>query len=233
MKYAIISDIHSNLEALTKTLGIIDESGVDEIVCLGDIVGYGANPNECVALVQKRCSKIVIGNHDVAAIDPSVAEDFNPIAKKAVIWTSQELSDASKQFLSALPYQIKAEPALFVHSSPQEPEAWNYIINAEDAIAALRYCNEKICFIGHTHVPGIFSKRGRAKFITTDEQFLVNVGSVGQPRDGNPMLAFGIFDTEQWSYEQMRSDYEIQLASDKIFKAGLPEELGYRLMYGV
>ena len=112
------------------------------------------------------------------------------------------------------------------------PEAWDYIIDAGDAHMAFGYFEEKICFIGHTHVPGIFSARGRAKNITRDEQFIVNVGSIGQPRDGNPMLAFGIFDTATWEYELIRAEYDMQTAVDKIFAAGLPQELGYRLMYG-
>lgn len=233
MKYAIISDIHSNLEGLEKALEIIDQKGVDEIICLGDIVGYGANPNECVATVNSRCTKVVLGNHDAAALNPEVAHDFNPIAKKAVIWTANALTEESNAFLSSLEYEIAIENIRFVHSSPRNPEAWDYVLDNDDAADAIRFFEEKICFIGHTHVPGIFCKRGRAKNVNPDEQFLVNVGSVGQPRDGNPMLAFGIFDTTAWSYELVRSEYDIDTASNKIFDAGLPEELGYRLMYGM
>jgi len=233
MKYAIISDIHSNLEALQRALSIIDEKKIDEIICLGDVVGYGANPNECVDIVRKRCSTVVLGNHDAAALDVSQAHDFNAIAKKAVVWTSQQLTDESKVFLSSLPMVARKEQILFVHSSPNTPEAWDYIIDNDDASSAIRYFEEKICFIGHTHVPGIFTSHGRAKNITPDDQYLINVGSVGQPRDGNPKLAFGIFDSSTWEYELIRSQYDIQAAAEKIYAAKLPEELGNRLMYGM
>jgi predicted phosphodiesterase len=232
MKYAIISDIHSNLEALEKALSIIDGRYVDEIVCLGDIVGYGANPNECVDIVRSRCSTVVLGNHDAAALDTSQAHDFNAIARKAVLWTSGALHETSRNFLSSAPITVSKEELLFVHSSPHMPEEWDYIIDVNDAQSAFSHFNEKICFIGHTHVPGIFSHRGRAKAVSREEQYIVNVGSIGQPRDGNPMLAFGIFDTDTWEYELLRSEYDIQTAVDKIFAAGLPQELGYRLMYG-
>ncbi|MCK9408854.1 MAG: metallophosphoesterase family protein [Bacteriovoracaceae bacterium] len=233
MKYAIISDIHSNLEALQKALSIIDEKKVDEIICLGDVVGYGANPNECVDLVRSRCSLTVLGNHDAAALDTSQAHDFNAIARNAVVWTAEHLTEESKVFLTSLPMVERRENILFVHSSPNSPEAWDYIIDSDDAVYAIRHFDEQICFIGHTHVPGIFSRGGRAKSIIREEKFIVNVGSVGQPRDGNPMLAFGIFDTSAWEYELVRSEYDIQAAAEKIYEAKLPEELGNRLMYGM
>jgi predicted phosphodiesterase len=232
MNFAIISDIHSNLEALQKALSIIDEKKCDEIICLGDVVGYGADPNECTAIVRERCSAIVMGNHDAAALNPLLAHDFNAIARKAVVWTADQLTEESKAFLSVLPLVSVKEDILFVHSSPDKPEAWDYIIDADDAESAMLHFDEKICFIGHTHVPGIFSGRGRAKSVSRDDRYIVNVGSIGQPRDGNPMLSFGIFDSESWEYELIRSEYNIQGAVDKIFNAGLPKELGYRLQFG-
>lgn len=232
MTYAIISDIHSNLEALQKALSIIDGRNVDEIICLGDVVGYGANPNECAAIVRERCAAVVLGNHDAAALDVSLAHDFNAIARRAVEWTGKTLTDDHKAWLSSLPLVHRAEDLLFVHASPHLPGDWDYITDAHDAMNAVDYFTEKICFIGHTHVPGIFSGRGRAKSVSRDDRHIVNVGSIGQPRDGNPMLSFGIFDSESWEYELIRSDYDIQSAVDKIFQAGLPKELGYRLQFG-
>jgi|SRR5208283_462710 len=233
MKYAIISDIHANLEALKKAMTIIEGKHVDEIICLGDVVGYGANPNECVDIVGRSCSAVVLGNHDEAALNPAGPHDFNPIAQKAIEWTAQQLTEASRSFLLSRPMYVKKENIRLVHSSPRSPELWDYVINAEDAVEAIHHFEEKICFIGHTHVPGIFSSHGRAKSISTAEQHLVNVGSVGQPRDGNPMLAFGVFDSTAWEYELIRSTYDIQGAAEKILNAGLPRELGYRLMYGM
>jgi len=233
MKYAVISDIHANLEALTKAVSIIDGKQVDEIICLGDVVGYGANPNECVDIVRRRCSTVVLGNHDEAALDPAGPHQFNPIAQKAIEWTAAQLTDESSEFLSSRQMVEKKENIFLVHSSPHSPELWDYIVNADDAADAIQYFDEMICFIGHTHVPGIFSAAGRSRSIGRSERHLVNVGSVGQPRDGNPMLAFGIFDSDAWEYELIRSEYNIQLASEKILRAGLPQELGYRLMYGM
>lgn len=233
MTYAVISDIHSNLEALQQAMSIIDERKVGEIICLGDVVGYGSNPNECVDIIRARCSAVVLGNHDAAALDPSLAHDFNPIAKRAVTWTAEHLTVQSREFLSSLPLIERRENLLFVHSSPDKPGDWDYILDGDDAFSALRHVEEKICFIGHTHIPGIFSQRGRAKSITTDEKYLVNVGSIGQPRDGNPMLSFGVFDPTSWEYELIRSEYDILQAAEKIYRAKLPEELGNRLMYGM
>ncbi|HTX19314.1 MAG TPA: metallophosphoesterase family protein [Bacteroidota bacterium] len=233
MKLAIISDIHGNLEGLMKALSIIDERRVDEIVCLGDVVGYGANPNECLDLVRKRCSVVIKGNHDEAALDPQGPHDFNPIAQRAIDWTGRTLSAANKVYLGERPMVWRSEGILFVHASPRMPELWNYIVSTDDALDALRAFEERICFIGHTHLPGIFSLAGRSRSVAKEERFLVNVGSVGQPRDGNPMLAFGIFDSDAWSYELVRSEYDIHKATEKIIAAGLPEELGYRLMYGM
>jgi predicted phosphodiesterase len=232
MKYAIISDIHSNLEALQKALRLIDDQDVDEIICLGDIVGYGANPNECVDIVRSRCSASILGNHDEAALDVSQAVDFNAVALKAVQWTAQELTNDSKSFLSSLLMTHTINDLLFVHSSPRSPELWDYIVDAGDAATAMGHLEEKICFIGHTHIPVIFSRKGRTKLITKEDQFLVNVGSIGQPRDGNPMLAFGIFDSSSWEYHLIRSEYDIQEAVEKINAAGLPKVLGFRLLSG-
>jgi predicted phosphodiesterase len=218
---------------LKKAMTIIEEKQVDEIICLGDVVGYGANPNECADIIRRRCSAVVLGNHDEAALDPAGPHDFNPIAQKAIEWTADQLTAENRSFLLSLPMEEKKENILLVHSSPAQPELWDYVINADEAVAAIHQFEEKICFIGHTHVPGIFSPHGRAKSISTTEQCLVNVGSVGQPRDGNPMLAFGIFDSSAWEYGLIRSEYDIQGAAEKILNAGLPRELGYRLMYGM
>jgi predicted phosphodiesterase len=234
MKYAIISDIHSNLEALQKAFEIIDDEKIDEIICLGDIVGYGANPNECVDLVSSRCSTIILGNHDAAVLHPLLFDDyFNPLALKALQWTSEQLTDDSKELLSSLPMVERKGDILFVHSSPSSPELWDYIVDNDAAASAIQNFDQRLCFIGHTHIPGIFSRNGRVKSITREERFLINVGSIGQPRDRNPMLAFGIFDSSAWEYRLVRSEYNIQQAADKIYKAGLPQELGVRLLFGM
>lgn len=233
MKYGIISDIHSNLEALEKTIEILVKARVDEIICLGDIVGYGANPNECIEIIRKRCSVSLLGNHDAAIADSNSSKKFNPMAQKAITWTSEQISDDNKKFLSELPYSYSSDGMLFVHASPSHPEQWKYILSEETAIDELEHFSERICFVGHSHSPGIYGHHGRMLSINSKDRFIINVGSVGQPRDGNPMLSFGLFDTTEWKYQHIRSEYDFMTACEKITKAGLPTELGQRLIHGI
>ncbi len=233
MRFAIVSDIHSNLEALTTAFGLIDQESVDEVVCLGDIVGYGANPNECVRLVRERCHTVLRGNHDAAAVDSRNAETFTRNARIAAEWTGQQLSEENREFLRNLPYTHAQDDILFVHSSPHEPKLWYYVLTEEDLEVAFQSFSEKICFIGHSHFPGIFSEDGPAKAVNRGSKFLVNVGSVGQPRDGNSKLSFGIFDSDAWNYENIRSPYPIRIAAEKILQAGLPRALSDRLALGM
>lgn len=233
MRIAVVSDIHSNLEALTKAFELIDKESVEEVVCLGDIVGYGANPNECVKLVHERCKIALLGNHDAAALDPDLAEEFNRNAREAARWTNKKLTAESKKILERLPMHAKAEGVLFVHASPCDPEDWNYIILDHEARQAFECFSEKVCFVGHTHAPVVFSETGRVKTIAAESRYIINVGSVGQPRDGNPTLSFGVFDSATWSYRNIRSKYDIEAAAGKIRKAGLPAPLADRLFMGV
>ncbi|MCI0706682.1 MAG: metallophosphatase family protein [Ignavibacteriae bacterium] len=232
MRLAIVSDIHSNLEALTTTLELIDSSNIDQTVCLGDIVGYGANPSECLALVQKRCSVVIMGNHDRAAVDVSHAENFTSNARRAIQWTNNMLSKEEKRYLQSLPYVAELDHLLLVHGSPYEPEEFHYVLSLFDAMSAMKHFTQRLCFIGHSHVPGIFSENGRVETITPNDRYLINVGSVGQPRDGNPMLSFGILDTDNVKYENIRRAYDTEAAAKKIIAAGLPPALGQRLMVG-
>ncbi|MDI6766390.1 MAG: metallophosphoesterase family protein [Bacteroidota bacterium] len=232
MRIAIISDIHSNLEALEKTLEIIKQKSIDEIVCLGDIVGYGANPNECLSLVKETTSHILLGNHDEAAISLKQIEDFNPYARNAVLWTTNQLTEANKEFLRSLPYKLELNGLLFTHASPFEPEEWHYILSLAEAENNFNFFQQPICFVGHSHAPVIFSEDFWAREVVRDKRFIVNVGSVGQPRDLNWRLSFGIFETGQWTYENIRSEYDVQTASDKIRNAGLPRQLAERILIG-
>ena len=233
MRIAIISDIHSNLEALTSALEAIDAKRVDDIVCLGDTVGYGANPNECLSLAHSRCSILLQGNHDAAAVDLSVANQFTLNAQLSAIWTFGILSDENKELLRGLPQLKPQGDILFSHASPFEPEEWHYVISEFDTHEAFDAFAERICFIGHSHIPVIFSDRGKALSVEQSGRFIVNVGSIGQPRDGNPDLSFGIFDTDSWSYENIRIEYDVETAAQKIRKAGLPRSLAERLYQGM
>lgn len=233
MHLAIISDIHSNLEALNKAFEIIDKSRIDFVICLGDIVGYGANPNECIDIVQKRCAVVLLGNHDAAAIDQSVAQYFTTHARTSAEWTASHLHPDHKKYLGTLPMTEAQHESFFVHASPYEPGEWYYIISILDARKAFKHFSEKICFVGHSHVPGVFAESSLKQRVEPGERYVVNVGSIGQPRDGNPKLSFGIFDTDRWEYENIREEYDIEAASEKIIKAGLPRALADRLWLGV
>jgi putative phosphoesterase len=220
MRIAIISDIHSNLEALKRAQVEIEREKVDEVVCLGDIVGYGANPNECVDIVKSLTAHVLLGNHD------------NPFARIAAEWTADTLTEDNKDYLAALPFTVERNGILFVHASPLKPEEWNYVLTPSDAAENFDAMPTDVCFIGHSHVPEVFGEDPWTRNIVRGEKFIVNVGSIGQPRDGNPKLSFGIFDTELWGYRNVRLDYDIELAAFKIKKAGLPKNLADRLFVG-
>ena len=235
MRIAIISDIHANLEALNKALSIIDEQRPDEIVCLGDVVGYGPDPNQCVDIIRERASVILMGNHDFAVTHTEATENFNPIAKEAVFWTREKITGDNLHFLSSLPYTSKRDDILFVHSTPMEPENWHYVFTWNDAMAQFDHFDESICFIGHSHVPQIFFNNTDVPIsfsLSRAARYLINVGSIGQPRDGNPKLSFGILNTDEWHYQPFRSDYDVELTAKKIKDSGLPTFLADRLVKG-
>jgi putative phosphoesterase len=232
MRIAILSDIHGNLEGLRKALEIVHEKQIDEIVCLGDTVGYGANPNECLELLRQNTTFILMGNHDQAAIDISVTEDFTQHARSSAEWTARTVTPENKEWIKNLPYTLERSGLLFVHASPFEPHEWHYILTPSDAQQGFQHFRQPICFVGHSHVAGMFCDDIWTRQVTQGKRFIVNVGSVGQPRDRNPKLSFGIFDTEKWEYENVRSDYDVQTASEKIRKAGLPTPLAERILEG-
>ncbi len=232
MRLAIISDIHGNLEALETALEIIAKNNIDEIICLGDIVGYGASPNECVELVFQHTSHVLLGNHDHAAVHIEAAEYFNPYARIAIEWTHDTLTVKNKKILSNLPYTLERYNIMFVHASPYQPERWFYINNLVNAHENFPHYSQPLCFVGHSHLPAVFCDDNVTKEVNKEQRFIVNVGSIGQPRDHNNKLSFGIFDTVTWTYENIREGYNISKASGKIYKAGLPPILGDRLFEG-
>lgn len=231
MRYAIISDIHGNLEALQTVLNYIESVNVERIVCLGDVVGYGPNPNECVDLVRRRCLHTVMGNHDSAALDLAETVHMNKYAREAAVWTHQRLNPASQTFLQELPLTSSITNATLVHASPHEPEQWHYILSHEDARRAARFFDTPVCFVGHSHCPAVFNVNSKSD--AWPKKQIINVGSVGQPRDRNPKLSFGIFDTATLAYEHIRLPYPVEITARKILDAGLPAALAERLFYGV
>jgi len=239
MKYAIIADIHSNLEALEVVLDDIKAQKCDQIVCLGDIVGYGANPKECLQIVRELNIPCVKGNHDEYCSTDNPMEGFNPHAADAIAWTRQQLSDEEKQFLKELKYIRLIHNFTIVHATLDVPQRWGYVFDKLMAAASFTYQNTNVCFFGHTHVPLAFIRdsvvRGGtySKFkVEPDKKYFVNVGSVGQPRDNNPKAGYVIYDMDEMTIELRRLDYDIKKAQAKIIAAGLPQRLADRLAVG-
>ena len=233
---AIISDIHGNLEALNRVLEYLRENGITDIYCLGDVVGYGPNPNECVELVKDNCKVVLMGNHDYAAIGLANIEYFNEYAKISTYWTQDILTEENLEYLKSLPFTFTNDRYHLVHASPKNPSNWDYVLSVNDARQQIREFDQNICFIGHSHVPVIFSDsdyyRKKNFLFTKDQKYLVNVGSIGQPRDGDPRTCFVLYDDEQNSVEYVRLDYEIQKSYNKIINVGLPVFLAERLLKG-
>ena len=239
MTFAVISDIHSNLEALAETRNyIINREDIEETIILGDLVGYGANPNECIRLCRKISNNIILGNHDLAAVNPNTRLFFNIFAARAAEWTENVLELEYVSYLKNLPLTLNRSRYLFVHSSPDNPEEWLYVSNYREAEVQFEAFKQDICFIGHSHIPVVFVEneqplRGEGKhYLSRDKRYIINVGSIGQPRDRNPKLSFAIFNENEWSVEYVRLDYNVKKSAGKILKAGLPSPLAERLFFG-
>ena len=241
MKYAIISDIHGNLEALESVLAEIDRREVDSILCLGDVVGYGPNPNECVELVRARADAILAGNHDHAPIGRIDITYFNQWARSAIEWTRKELSESSIEFLLNLPLSLERDGFTIVHSTPLEPAEWNYIITIGDAVKNFPEFRNQVCFVGHSHVPMVIALneqddcrvlKSNPLILAEDSRYIINVGSVGQPRDLNPLSAFAIYEATEKKYELVRVEYDIAKTQEKIRQSELPDFLAARLELG-
>jgi len=239
MKFAIIADIHGNLEAFRVVLDDIQKQRCTHQVCIGDVVGYGANPHQCLEIVRKMNIPCVKGNHDEYCSTDEHTEGFNPAAAQAVQWTRKQLTDEERQWLRDLKYVRMVMNFTIVHSTLDAPQRWGYVFDKLAAAASFPYQNTPVCFFGHTHVPVAFIRdtmvRGGtySKFkIEAGKKYFINVGAVGQPRDGNPKAAYVIYDTREQVVELRRLDYDIATAQKKILEAGLPERLAERLAYG-
>ncbi len=239
MKYAIIADIHGNLEALQVVLEDIRAQNVTHIVCLGDIVGYNANPKECLQIIRDMNIPCVKGNHDDLCSTNNELEGFNPHAADAVHWTRDQLNDEEKQWLRDLKYTRMAANFTMVHATLDAPDRWQYVFDKLAAAASFPYQLTQMCFFGHTHVPVAFMRdtvvRGGtySKFkVDPAKKYFINVGAVGQPRDNNPKSAYVIYDMDAATIELRRLEYDIAAAQAKILAAGLPERLAERLAYG-
>lgn len=238
MRLAVISDIHSNLAALRTALDIIKKENVDKIVCLGDIVGYGPRPNECIDLIRKHCQVSLMGNHDHAVLGLTDTYYFNQYAREAVNWTRRTLTLNNRAYLESLPFSHHENEILYVHSTPIHPEEWHYILSDYEAKQYLDTLKQRICFVGHSHIPLIFTTdRGsfykeEIELDSHNQKYIINVGSIGQPRDGDPRLCFVILDTKSGQLRFIRSDYPIDETYNEIMENQLPPFLAMRLRAG-
>lgn len=239
MKYAILGDIHANLEALKAVLADAKKRGVTQYVCLGDVVGYNASPVECLQMVRDLNCPIVRGNHDhYCGIDDTL-NGFHPIAADVVDWTRKQLSDEQREYLRNLKYVARVETFTIVHSTLDTPEMWGYVFDKLEADASFAYQTTSLCFYGHTHVPLAFEKTDRVRVglyskirIMLGRKYFINAGSVGQPRDGDPRAAYVTFDMLKNEIELHRVAYDFRITQKKIADAGLPERVASRLSVG-
>ncbi len=239
MKYAIFGDIHGNIDALNTVMEDARENECEKFVCLGDIVGYNAAPGECLDLIRDLDCPVVRGNHDHYCSTDASLDDFHPLAAKVITWTREKLSEDQIQFLRDLKYSRTVGGFTIVHSTLDMPDKWGYVFEELEAETHFNYQTTAVCFHGHTHVPLFFEKSTgvRRDFYTTikiglGKKYFINIGSVGQPRDGDPRAAYVIYDTKKKEVELRRVEYDIAAAQQKIRDAGLPERLALRLEKG-
>jgi predicted phosphodiesterase len=240
MKFAILSDVHSNLDALQVILDHTKDQKCTHYVCLGDVVGYGPNPVECLSIIRSLNCPVVMGNHDEYCAGDMDLTGFNPMAADAIKWTRRQLSDEQRTWLRNLKYVRSVEPFTIVHATLDLPEKWAYVFDKLAAAASFNYQHTPVCFNGHTHVPIAFV-RGPAGIqgglytkikIEVGRKYFVNVGSIGQPRDRNPKTGYVTFDLINNLIELHRLDYDVAAVQKKIHAAGLPQSLADRLAQG-
>ena len=240
MRFAIFSDIHANLEAFEAVLADARARRCTHFVCLGDVVGYNANPRECIERVRELGCPVVKGNHDEEATLSASSERFNELAERAIQWTRDNLTAQDKQWLRSLPLQSQVHDFTIVHATLDTPGQWGYVFNNLDAVASFTYQHPAVCFFGHTHVPMVFvrdqsgvrQERKEHTRIEPGRKYFINAGSVGQPRDGNWRAAYCIYDIGNNLVELLRVKYDLANAQKKIAQAGLPQPLAERLAIG-
>lgn len=244
MRYAIIADVHANLSAFEAVLEDIEKQGeVAQIWCLGDIVGYGPDPHQCIELLDQTDHICVAGNHDLAAIGKIETAKFNPDAAAAAEWTAQQLSLKDINYLGSLPLTVEEGDFTLVHGSPREP-VWEYLTSSSVARENFPYYKSQFCLAGHSHVPVIFSHSEEEGYSSTRFQpgvrlalgksrLIINPGAVGQPRDGDPQASYAIYDSEVKQVRLHRVAYDIRATQDRMVAGGLPLRLVARLGQGI
>ena len=242
MKIAVVSDIHGNLEALEKVLKDAESWGAEGVWCLGDIVGYGPNPSECIRTIRGVASAIVMGNHDAAIAGEISLDDFNPDAREAALWTKEQLSTEDLQFLKSLPRKMVEGDFTLVHGSPRHP-IWEYVLNHSVACASFQHFETRYCLVGHSHIPLVFQLQDDDTCVggalspgnplpLEEYRWVLNPGSVGQPRDWDPKASYARLDTGSRTWEIVRLNYPIEKTQSKMREFGLPEKLIARLNFG-
>ncbi len=244
MRYAIIADIHANLAAFTAVLEDIKRGGeVAEVWCLGDIVGYGPDPHQCIELLRQYNHVCVAGNHDWAAVDKIDTTNFNPDAATSCRWTAQQLSPKDIEYLNGLPLVIQKGDFTLVHGSPRDP-IWEYLLSVSNARGNFTFFQSQFCLVGHSHVPLVFKYdetdacsfsqfSTNIKLALGESRLIINPGGVGQPRDGDPRASYAIYDDEARTVRLYRVPYDIDATQNKMVKQGLPIRLATRLSSGV
>jgi diadenosine tetraphosphatase ApaH/serine/threonine PP2A family protein phosphatase len=241
MKVAILSDVHANIDALRVVLDDVARTGASTIACLGDSVGYGAEPSACLDLLFESCEVMLAGNHDLAATGRLDSGRFSEFARHAVGYARDLLTPAQRARLATLPDEDWFGELLFVHASPAKPTEFPYIRDAESARDQFDGRSFRVAFYGHTHVPLAFHDDGERVVLSqqpqlrlaADRRHLCNVGSVGQPRDQDPRACYALFDTDSSTLSFRRIEYDVEAAAARVRAAGLPEPLGARLLVGV
>ncbi len=244
MRYLILSDIHSNLEALNAVLERAKQHGYDKLLCIGDVVGYAANPNEVCEILKNMSGIFVLGNHEAGILDITTLDWFNENAQEAVVWAGRMLKPENLEFIKTFKEVYDTSFFIAVHGSLTKT-CWDYVHTEEEARACFDLLQHRVCFVGHSHWAGAFFKKENMNVIshmdfyeggkitfTNDFKYIVNCGSVGQPRDRNPDASFGIFDDEAKTVEVFRVPYDFKITQEKILAAGLPANLAYRLSMG-
>jgi len=240
MRYAIFGDIHANWEALQAVLAHSKKQGCESYVCMGDIVGYNADPSACLEAVRAMDCPIVKGNHDEDCSQLELKSNTNPIAAEAQRWTYEQLTQEQRDWLQGLRYVRQVEKFTIVHASLDQPQQWHYVTNKFDAMASLAYQFTQLCFIGHSHLPQFYVREESVQLLegvtelTLDpnKKYLINVGAVGQPRDEDWRASYCVYDTDTKVATIHLVEYDIKTTQEKILGAGLPEALAERLSLG-
>lgn len=241
MRVALLADVHANLEALEAVLADIETQAVDQLYSLGDVIGYGCDPLACLDLIEQSCSVKLMGNHEYVVLGRSPLDNLNANARDSIIWTKEQMTEQSLAFISTFGMIHVDDNAAYVHASPDLPDQWHYLLSVEDAVPAFAATASRLVFFGHTHLPIIFSQGGNGQIKSkaghsfepdAENRYLVNVGSVGQPRDNDNRACYVIFDADAGEITYRRVPYDIERTQEKLIDARMPRLLIERLVAG-